>query len=304
MNLRQRLSVSTATLREQLPKLYDGDVDTIDHARATTQRMRAMLAILSSCYPDVDLKGAGRTLKKIGRALGRVRDLGVALEIIGDLERTAPGADGCTADIRRSVVAERAWARCRLANELDELTLEDLEDVSNLAPRPRRDSSRVSNRAYDDPIRDALRERAMALTQAIPRGSALYVPKRAHRLRMDARKLRHILECASDPDTIAPNGLKILKTVQEVLGSLRDRQVLRKRFARRWDHEGGSNVAVVLSTIDADCRSLFAGYVSWRARLLEVCAAIERSTTSTSQRVCSTGIVPKLAGVVVPGLPS
>ena len=154
----------------------------------------------SICYPETDLKSTARTVKKAGRALGRVRDLDVAIELIGELERTSPAVAGRAAEVRRSIAARQLRARRRLVKEFDDLPLAAVKSVAAHLPKGRWAVSRAGMQECDGPVRDALREQAAALRQAIEHGSGVYFPKRAHGVRIDAKKLRYVLEMTDDPD--------------------------------------------------------------------------------------------------------
>jgi CHAD domain-containing protein len=302
MILRAQLLDSTLALLDQLPGVRDGNADAVHDARVATRRLRALMPILSVCYPHADLKGTARTVKKAGRALGRVRDLDVALELIGELERTLPPVAGHAADVRASLAAKQLSARRRLVKEFDDLPLADLKNVPAHLPGGRWIVSRVSGQECDGPVRKALGEQAAALRDAIEHGSGVYFPKRAHAVRIDAKKLRYVLEMASDPEAIAPGGLKALKKTQEVLGSLHDREVLRDRFARlaKKDKDDESTVEAVVAAIGAECERLFATYVTRRASLLEVCDAVERFAASTPGRFVRPGSLLRAASVALP----
>ncbi len=294
MTLRDQLIASTSAVLDQLPGIRDGDVSAIHDARVATRRIRAVLPIVSAGYPQADLKRAGRTAHRAGQALGRVRDLDVAIELIGELEHRSPAAAGCAAELRRSIAAQQVTARRRLVKEFENLPLVGLTKVAARLPQRRWPISLAGRQECDGPIRDALRERAVALRHAVEHSSGVYFPKRAHRVRIEAKKLRYVLEMTNGPEAIAPRGLKLLKKTQEELGSLHDRDVLRERFARL----SHSSVAAVLAVIDAECQQLFAAYAARRAALLEVCAAVDRFATPV--RSVRTAWLLGLASVAVP----
>jgi CHAD domain-containing protein len=302
MTLRAQLLDSTSALLDQLPGVRDGNADAVHDARVATRRMRALMPILSACYPQADLKGTARTAKRAGRALGRVRDLDVAIELIGELEQTSPAVAGRAAEVRRAIAAKQLTARRRLVKEFDDLPLAELKNIPTHLPGGRWILSRLAMQEWDGPVREALREQAAALRHAIEHGSGVYFPKRAHAVRIDAKKLRYVLEMTSDPEAIAPGGLKALKKTQEVLGSLHDREVLRDRFARlaKKDEDDGSSVEAVVAAIGAECQQLFATYVTRRATLLEVCDAVERFAASTPGRLVRTGSLLRAASVALP----
>jgi CHAD domain-containing protein len=301
MNLRGQLVASTSALLDQLPGVRDGGVEAIHDARVATRRIRALLPILSVCYPQADLKSTARSMKKAGRALGRVRDLDVAIELIKELERTTPAAAGRAAEVRHLMAAKQLTARRRLVKEFDDLPLGALKGVAAHLPKNGWHVTRVARLECDGPIRDALRDHAATLRHAIDHGSGVYFPRRAHGVRIDAKKLRYILEMTNDPEAVAAGGLKTLKKAQELLGSLHDHEVLKDRFTRLGgtDKDDSSGEAV-LAAIEAECHRLFAAYVTRRAALLDVCVAVERFATSTGRRVVRPMSLLQIASVAIP----
>ena len=219
MTLRRQLLTSTSALLDQLPGVRDGGVEAIHDARVATRRIRALLPVLSVCYPQTDLKRTAGTIKKAGRALGRVRDLDVAIELITELERTSPAAAGRAAEVRHLIAAKQLTARRRLVKKFDDLPLGAVMSAAVQLPKNRWHVVRAGMQECDGPIRDALRDHAAALRHAIDHGSGVYFPKRAHAVRIDAKKLRYILEMTNDPEAIAAGGLKTLKKAQEILGA-------------------------------------------------------------------------------------
>ncbi len=301
MTLRRQLLASTSALLDQLPGVRDGGVEAIHDARVATRRIRALLPVLSICYPQTDLKSTARTIKKAGRALGRVRDLDVAIELITELERTTPAAAGRAAEVRHLIAARQLTARRRLVKKFDDLPLAAAMSAAVHLPKNRWHFARAGMQECDGPIRDALRDHAAALRHAIDRSSGVYFPKRAHGVRIDAKKLRYILEMTNDPEAIAAGGLKTLKKAQEILGSLHDHEVLKKRFTRLADTDkDDSSVEAVLAAIEAECHRLFAEYITRRAALLDVCVAVERFAASTGRRVVRPASLLRIASVALP----
>ena len=202
-------------------------------------------------------------MKKAGRALGRVRDLDVAIELIGGARTIDPGSGGARGggtppDCQQAIdcpSAARQRVRRPAVGGRDERRGPPAKGP--LAYRP----SRRPGVRRSDP--DALRDHAAALRQAIDHGSGVYFPKRAHGVRIDAKKLRYILEMTNDPEAVAPDGLKTLKKSQELLGSLHDREVLKERFTRLVEADkNDSSVETALAAIDAECQRLFAAYAA------------------------------------------
>jgi CHAD domain-containing protein len=75
-------------LRTLVPlALHEGEVEAIHHARVTTRRLRAALNLLAPVIPAKTQKPIGKTLKRLRRALGSLRDADVMLEHLVELKR-------------------------------------------------------------------------------------------------------------------------------------------------------------------------------------------------------------------------
>ena len=233
MTLRAQLLDSTLALLDQLPGVRDGNVDAVHDARVATRRMRALLPILSVCYPHIDLKSTARTVKKAGRALGRVRDLDVAIELIGELERTSPAVAERAAEVRRSIAAKQLTARRRLVKEFDGLPLGALKSVAAHLPAGPAGPFRAracGNATVRSATRCASRRRHSGRRSSTAPGCTFRSGRTP-----SASTRRSSATCSrwrTIRTAIAPDGLKILKKSQEILGRLHDREVLRERFAR------------------------------------------------------------------------
>lgn len=75
-------------LRSMVPAaLHDGEVDAIHQARVTTRRLRAALNLLGSVIPPKTQKPVAKTLKRLRRQLGPLRDADVMLGHLAELKR-------------------------------------------------------------------------------------------------------------------------------------------------------------------------------------------------------------------------
>jgi len=84
------LDRQTHILRTQLDGVYDSGVDAIHDARVATRRIRELLALVPRVPGRDDEDHAARGYRKIGRALGKVRDVDVQIALIRSLENHAP----------------------------------------------------------------------------------------------------------------------------------------------------------------------------------------------------------------------
>src|SRR5689334_17524314 len=67
--------------------MNDGDVEAVHQARVTTRRLRAALNLLQTVIPDKAQKPIAKTLKRLRRALGGLRDADVMLGHLDELKR-------------------------------------------------------------------------------------------------------------------------------------------------------------------------------------------------------------------------
>lgn len=274
------LAASIEDLSAQLPRVRDGDRDAIHDARVATRRIREALPIVSAMLPDMDLDPVRATSTAAGRALGRARDVDVALDLIGEIERRAPHATESVAPLRRELLLEQASARRRLIKKIDALPL---DEMFGLGRRIGRRSVRTTTLVF--PVRrvahellEAVRARAGALRTAITHGSGVYFPKRSHATRVDLKRLRYLLEIAGRPKAAA-SGMTLLKKTQSVLGQLHDVEVLRSHVERRQEREPwpGGQDTLVTALLHAEGAALFARYLRRRAALLDLCRTLEQT---------------------------
>jgi CHAD domain-containing protein len=229
---------------------------------------------------------ARRTIRKITRALGSVRELDVALTLIDELAAEDDISRPALQEVRLHVSSERDRRREQMLARLSSV------DISKLDRR----LAKLGASSDEDPgvtWREALAGRllrgAKRLAQSVAAAGQLYAPDQLHRVRIDAKKLRYALELASDSGVLAARPLvTAVKKVQLTLGTLHDLQVLQShvaavQLAQASDaaapHEA---LAAIAGRIEAQCRVLHGRYITLAPRLLEVVALVR------------TDVVPKL----------
>jgi CHAD domain-containing protein len=253
------LDANARTLLTLLPALRDGRVDAVHDARVATRRLRAALGILEPGGDHSHLDEAAQLARRTARALGRVRDLDVALALLDDLERRAPSAAQAAAFCRQELVRDRTAARRRLVKKLDGLPLGRLPMLLRTGvPR------------LGHGLAVQARERADGVRRAVEHASGVYFPRRAHAARIEIKKLRYLIEFHDPSDTAA---LKVLRKAQEILGDIQDRQVVQAMVASLRDAQPSQQVdlAPLLSMLEAECVVLYDRFIERRADLLAVC---------------------------------
>lgn len=173
-----------------------GDVHDL---RVATRRARAALWVLRKSSPEPRVKSLNRRLRKMGKALGAVRELDVAIK-----DAKAYGLDPAPLKARRS--AERKRLRRAL---MGEKTKELLRGMASVAETMKRHPAQKSPK----PLAELRRKLAPWGAAAPPKEARL------HELRIAVKKTRYALEALGKP-------VKPLKALQDALGKTHDLAVL------------------------------------------------------------------------------
>jgi CHAD domain-containing protein len=270
--LRQRLAALTRTL----PSARGGDVTAIHQARVATRRLRAALPVVTRGSKSRKLR---KTASKLTRALGAVRELDVALlnldEIGADPSVPIEGIDLLRAIIRE----ERQRLYADMVQHLERIDLDRFERKALAAARRLSElgSPQPDPRHMRDVIRRASR-RALSLQGAIENAGGIYLPDRLHQVRIAVKKLRYTLEIAKEMSrSRASARLRLLKSVQDLLGRMHDLEVLimRVRALQGSDRaptlKVSANLDRLVRRVETECRQLHVRYMGYKKKLLELC---------------------------------
>jgi CHAD domain-containing protein len=284
--LRQPLDRFTRTLRG----VDAGDVRAIHRARVASRRLRELVPVLQ-IEPDQGAKVL-RRLRNGGRALGSVRELDVLqllIEELHDSGRCDPSIRDLLVDELRGE-RERAWKKLSSGSDLDSFrrVARKLDRISSELRHERRESPRA--RGWQWALEARLAVRAAILKREIAHAGAVYLPERLHRVRIATKKLRYAVELSAQatqkPQTA---DLRTLKRGQELLGRLRDLQVLGD-FVRRIQASlpaadaAARHLDPFIASIEDSCRRLHARYVRERADLAGVCVRVRARALQKTPR--------------------
>jgi CHAD domain-containing protein len=225
--IQRSLGVSTRTLLMSLAGLrLDEDPEDVHQARVSIRRIRSDLRVFRN-YLDRRWAGAlNDELRRLGAALGEVRDLDVATEMLGGMHL---GGEGF-AQLRARIEADRMSARDRLIDTLgDAWCLQLLEHLVESAADPR-----VVPQA-DDPAEPALvgvvsrpwrrlRRAVRALPDPPPEAALHEIRILAKRCRYAADTVRPVLGAP------AKRLSKRATAIQDSLGYLNDAAVITAHF--------------------------------------------------------------------------
>lgn len=257
------------------------EVRALHQARVASRRLRELVPMLQ--LESDTARKLGRRLRKVTTRLGAVRDLDVLRLLIDELHvshrrsSAALGRVGMTVSKARDEARRRLLAHLpvgdmrRLAGKLDRIA-EELEHAE-------RASSKAAARGWRWAIEARAARRASRLSAAMAAAGALYLPERLHAVRIAVKKLRYAVELWTDAAR-EPAGadLRALKRGQELLGRMRDLQVLIDRVRRTQASLTPPSVTVwrdldaLTSSLEDDCRRVHARYMRMRDVLGEVAA--------------------------------
>lgn len=281
-------------LLSMLPAVRDGNADAIHDARVATRRLRAAAPLACAFEPEDRWAEPLEAIRTLGRSFGRARDLDVALERLTDLEGRLPLSARALALLRLTLTERQGRERRRLIKTIEELPLDSMSRLR--ATRPRLTLRRDRRRGV---LEQHLVERAGDLRDAIDRASGVYFPNRTHQVRVDAKKLRYLLELL--PNRAQPAGaLKRLRRAQGVLGEIHDRQALMDLVEEvKSESTDRDQYDPVLALLAADRRDRFTEYLGQRDRLQQLAGEIARSYDGhvSARQVVARGLL--MAGVVM-----
>ena len=245
-------------LLSNAPGIREGNRGAVHDARVATRRLRALLPVVMAGHLEQQTEATSALLRRVGRALGAARDADVSVKQLKGLELRIPSASRAITALRLKLMDRQAAARRELVKKFERVALDDLESAVRPLRSPFRFTKRSAARARA--IGAGIGTRARKLWDDVEHAGGVYFPNRTHAVRISAKKLRYLLEFALDgPDR--KRTLKTLKSVQEQLGSLHDRQVL----ADLVEAESASGAmpeeyASLLAWIRSDMRQLHADY--------------------------------------------
>lgn len=285
--LRSRLDRFT----RMLPGVESGEIGALHRTRVASRRLRELLPVLQ--LEGISARKLNRRLRKVTRRLGHVRELDVLTGLVDELQTTGRAPERALKRMRDEVRKARDHARVRLAHKAvaAELrrTAHKLESV--LSKLEDTDRGRSHGRAWRWAIDARVTRRAAVLKSAINEAGAMYVPERIHMVRLATKKMRYAVELSVEASSLKDSAdLRILKRTQQLLGRLRDLQVLIDRVRRVQaalappDVGAWRDLDALVTPLEHSCRRLHARYVRDRAALISLCDRLGARAASSAAR--------------------
>jgi CHAD domain-containing protein len=282
--------------------IHKGDVEALHGTRVASRRLRELIPLLAL---DHDTSGTlCRQLGKVIKQLGKVRELDVLGLAIAELSREGGYSSTVLKQLSENVETEQTVARERLAAKLPPETLKRIAaKLRRVAKCLESDDRKTHPRIVRGPRRPWLlaldarvARRATDLRSAIEAAGAVYIPERLHEVRIALKKLRYAAEVVAEarPQRATP-ALETLRTAQDLLGRLHDRQVLIER-ARLLEASASppaltpsKDLESLARGLEVDCRRLHAQYMRNRAMLIVIADRMGgvHSVHAASRRVAS-----------------
>jgi CHAD domain-containing protein len=269
--IRQRL----AALSRTLPGARKGDVHAVHQARVATRRIREALPLVAHGRSGKSLR---KSVRKLTRVLGPVRELDVALLNLDQLRTSGEVPESAIARLHQLVTEERQRLGTEMVRRISQYNLPKLQKRAVEAARGGtsvRSGTGDPRRAVAAMARAA--RRAVALRAAMENAAGIYLPDRLHDVRIAVKKLRYALEIARDlSGSRATARIRRLKRVQDLLGRMHDLEMLIAR-TRAIQGAGAPNLKLsgdldrLVRRLETECRRLHVRYMNERKALRGIC---------------------------------
>ncbi len=263
---------SSRALFRHLRRARQGHQRAVHQARVASRRLREALPVVPGSGQGRGRDNLLRDVRRIGRALGSVREIDVALKELADHGNRAAFDPATVAHLVEHLNEQRAERMHELEHKLERIDLKTLSAaIEELADGC--EASRLP--AWQSHLSVRIRRNATRLAQELRSAGTLYAAEPIHDVRIAGKKLRYSLELAG----VAANApvdtdVSSLKRLQRLLGRLHDLQVL-QLVAREAASACGpgalsNRLDAIQNELEHECRELHARYLSKVGRWTEI----------------------------------
>ena len=264
-----------------------GEVEPLHDCRVATRRLRELLPLVTAEVRGKATTRARRRLQRVGRALGRVREIDVGIELLDELTRDGRTPDDATVRLRQHLDDLRATARRQMVSDLKRVHATKLGRRLSAVGAQLRGST---TGAWTRTLSVRMGARASQLRDAVDAAGVLYVSDRLHAVRIATKKLRYGFELAGEAGATRRRApAQRLKAVQDTLGRLHDIEVLTRLIhgmplpappAPRWV----THVDDLRYRLEAECRRLHSEFIGQRRQLRQAAGAADEAATRIGSR--------------------
>ena len=284
--LRRPMERLLRALSKHLPRAVQGEVEPLHQGRVTTRRLREILPLCACEVPRGLANRALRRVRRLGRALGEVREIDVSIDVAEEIIRAGAFDESAGRRLRQHLQDEREERRERMLDRLSSVNSRKLE--RDLADVARVLGMRQQTDGWAQKLAVRVERRSEGVRRAVAEAGSLYISDRVHRVRIDTKKLRYALELAGETgEARTREAVRELKGIQDVLGRLHDLEVLDgmiQDLTMPAPDADDPSVNAALETLrlalHSECRDLHSQYVGKRESLLRICQDAVASAVS------------------------
>ncbi|MDE0828465.1 MAG: CHAD domain-containing protein [Vicinamibacterales bacterium] len=264
-----------------------GEVEPLHDCRVATRRLRELVPLVTAELGRKATRGVRPRLQQVGQALGTVREIDVAIELLEELTGDGQTPVDATVRVRQHLDDLRATAGRGMVCELERA------HAAKLSRRLQRlvgDLRGSVTGAWSGTLARRMSARGTQLRDTVEAVGVLYVPDRLHAVRIAAKKLRYGFELAAEAGATQRRApAKRLKAAQETLGRLHDIEVLTSLIQQaplpqarslRWV----THVDDFRYRLEAECRRLHSEFIDQRRHLSQAAAAAAETATRILSR--------------------
>jgi CHAD domain-containing protein len=272
----QALGRRLKVLDQDLPAALEHDAKALHRTRVASRRLREVLPVIEQSValapPFHKRRG---DVRRLTRALGGVRELDVALELLDEVVSKHHQYDRVAASVRAEIQRERAVRYAHMIRNLADIKPGRLtRELASIGAALKSASAAEQRRL----LARRVSRRADGLDAAMERAGALYAFDRLHLVRIAAKKLRYALEVVDELTRVGTRRLvKRLKETQDLLGRLHDLEILAGYVRKMREMPAPRSAATtgshgLLGVIEKETRELHADYLR-RTDLLRAATA-------------------------------
>jgi CHAD domain-containing protein len=280
----QSFAANLQILRSFVPAIREGDPEAIHDARIATRRLRTILPALIRLGSTAAGDHLAEVIRSTNRTLGRARDVDAQLDLLGELERRAPAIAPALAAVRASLVRAQLKRRRQLIKHLESIDFAAIPAMNGNGASSRPVLGGWFGRDVTAPLVGAIAEHALELRGAMDHASGVYFPRRAHAVRVAAKKVRYLVELLDKRMPVRRPALKVLRDAQAALGQIQDREVLEKRVKRLRRRESVPQARALVQLLQAESRDFFATYLTLREKMNAANDAVLRWSEHSASR--------------------
>jgi CHAD domain-containing protein len=297
------LEQQVVLLSRQLPAVTNGDAEAVHDARIATRRIRELLPLTIEWRRRGTVDDLSKAFRRVGRALGSVRDADVRVQLLTHLESRIPTAAPSLVVVRQRQEKSRLRLIRRLIKQLEH---DDVAALLRNALAFKRMGSgwwHGHMRGWRGLLRQRIAERAALTGESVRHATGVYFPNRAHSARIAIKKLRYALEIAEATGGRNGESIRTLKKTQEILGELHDREELLNELSAPPsddDPQKHEQIAVVAQVLEAETRDLHMRYLARREGILRIADALphENGRTTNTPLIVAVSAIAASSGLL------